>query len=174
MGDHALMLLGYCWAGADHEEGRRVLQPLLDATKPDVFIQDPVRWVDWQSATDSILGPGVRAYWKNAFLESLTDQVIDVLVEVAGAQTWVGTGTDLHHMGGAFGRVAEDATPFPNRAANYWLNIYGFWGDASDDERDIAWVRRLHAAVGPLGMGGAYVNAVAPDGGTSCGHHGRC
>jgi hypothetical protein len=38
-----------------------------------------------------------------------------------------GTGFDIHHMGGAFGRVPQDATPFPHRAALYWLNIYGFW-----------------------------------------------
>ena len=27
------------------------------------------------------------------------------------------TGVDVHHMGGAFGRVPEDATAFPNRSA---------------------------------------------------------
>ena len=32
------------------------------------------------------------------------------------------TGVDVHHMGGAFGRVPEDATAFPNRSA---LRAYG-------------------------------------------------
>jgi hypothetical protein len=43
--------------------------------------------------------------------------MIEALVEHIGAQAWYGTAADLHHMGGAFGRVAEDETAFPNRAA---------------------------------------------------------
>src|SRR5204863_8952618 len=165
MGDHALMLLGMAWAGSDHAEGERILGPLLEAVRPDVELRDPVRWLEWQSATDAILEKGVRAYWKNAFIETLTDPVIDILIERGLEQTWIGTGADLHHMGGAFSRVPEDATPFPNRGANYWLNIYGFWADAADDERDIAWVKRLNASIAPHAMGGAYVNAFAPDAG---------
>jgi hypothetical protein len=29
------------------------------------------------------------------------------------------------------GRVA--ATPFANRSASFWLNVYGFWTDPADD-----------------------------------------
>ena len=57
-------------------------------------------------------------------------------------------------MGGAYGRVPETDTPFPNRTAGFWLNIYGFWADAADDEHHIAWVRGLHAAAAPLAMTG--------------------
>ena len=32
-------------------------------------------------------------------------------------------------MGDAFGRVLEEATQFPNRAARSWLDIYGFGTD---------------------------------------------
>jgi hypothetical protein len=39
------------------------------------------------------------------------------------------TGIDIHHLEGAFGRVPEGATAFPNRSARYWLNVYGFWHD---------------------------------------------
>ena len=68
-------------------------------------------------------------------------------------------------MGGAYGRVADDATPFPNRSANYSLNIYEFWADAADDEHDVAWVCGLHGATTPSAMAGAYVNALVQDGG---------
>ncbi len=30
----------------------------------------------------------------------------------------MGIGFDIHHLGGAFGRVLQDATPFPNRVAS--------------------------------------------------------
>jgi hypothetical protein len=61
-------------------------------------------------------------------------------------------------MGGAFGRVPEEATPFPNRAARFWLNIYGFWPDPADDADRIAFVRGLSADMEPFATGGQYVN----------------
>jgi hypothetical protein len=61
-------------------------------------------------------------------------------------------------MGGAFGRVPEEATPFPNRAARFWLNIYGFWTDPADDDDRVAFVRGLNADMDPFATGGEYVN----------------
>ena len=92
-----------------------------------------------------------------------TDELIDTLVEHCGAQTWVGTAADLHHMGGAFGRVPEDATAFPNRSAQFWLNIYGFWPDAADDAARIAWVKGFSDAMRPHAMAGQYVNFLGHD-----------
>jgi len=163
LGDRVLMLVGFAWTGADHAEGEAVVAPLRVAVQPDVEMIEPARWVEWQSAFDFVLPKGIRAYWKNAFFEKLTDEFLDALIEVAGSQTSLGTGTDLHHMGGAFGRVAEDATPFPNRSAGYWLNMYANWYEPAEDDQQIAWVRGLHAATAPFSMGGAYVNAVAPE-----------
>jgi hypothetical protein len=163
MGAQVRMLLGFAWAGSDHAEGERAVAPLRTSAPPDVELLQPTRWVDWQSESDPILPKGVRAYWKNAFFERFSDKLQEVLIQHAGSQTWLGTGADLHHMAGAFGRVAETDTPFPNRSAGYWLNIYGFWADQADDEHHTAWVRGLHAATAPHSMAGAYVNAFAQD-----------
>jgi FAD/FMN-containing dehydrogenase len=165
LGDEVRMLLGFAWAGSDHDEGAQIVAPLRNSVPADIELIEPTRWVDWQSSVDSALPKGVRAYWKNAFFKDLSDGLIDAIIERAAVQTWLGTGTDLHHMAGAFGQVAEDATPFPNRSANYWLNIYGFWADAADDEHHTAWVRGLYDEVSPYAMGGAYVNAVVLEGG---------
>lgn len=166
-GDEVLMMVACVWCGTDHAEGARVLTSLRETAEPDVDMVEPTRWVEWQSASDPVLPKGVRAYWKNAFLADLDDAMLDELVEKASAQTWLGTGTDLHHFGGAYGRVPEDATPFPNRAAQYWLNIYGFWADAEDDAHHIAWVRGLHRSVQPFAMTGSYVNALTADRGSA-------
>jgi FAD/FMN-containing dehydrogenase len=88
------------------------------------------------------------------------------VVQRAAEQQWRGTAFDIHHLGGAFGRVAEDATPFPNRAAGYWLNIYGFWDDPADDDARIAFVRALAADMAPFAAGGQYVNFAAQERGT--------
>jgi FAD/FMN-containing dehydrogenase len=164
LGNRVLMFLGFAWAGADHARAEDVVATLRKAAKPDVEVLEPTRWLAWQSAFDDLLPKGVRAYWKNASFARLDDGLIATLVERAGAQTWYGTAADLHHMGGEFGSVAEDATPFPNRSAQYWLNIYGFWGDAADDPARVAWVRGFGAAATPHAMTGQYVNFLGDEG----------
>ena len=163
LGDRVLMFLGFAWAGADRAEGMAVIERLQAACPPDVGVMDPTRWLAFQSAFDAAMPKGVRAYWRNASFERFDGAMIDALVEHCGAQTWVGTAADLHHMGGAFGRVAEDATAFPNRSAEFWLNIYGFWPDAGDDAARIAWVKGFSDAMRPHAMAGQYVNFLGHD-----------
>jgi FAD/FMN-containing dehydrogenase len=163
LGDRVLMLLGFAWAGPDRREGEAVIGRLQAACPPDVAVTDPTRWITFQSAFDTAMPKGVRAYWRNAWFERMDGQVIDSLVEGCGAQSWFGTAADLHHMGGAFGRVPEDATAFPDRSAGFWLNIYGFWPDAADDPARTAWVKGFSDAVRPHAMATQYVNFLGHD-----------
>jgi FAD/FMN-containing dehydrogenase len=163
LGDRALMFLGFAWAGADRAEGEAVIARLRAASSPDVAVLDPTRWLAFQSAFDAAMPKGVRAYWRNASFDRFDGPMVDTLVEHCGAQDWIGTAADLHHMGGAFGRVAEDATAFPNRAARFWLNIYGFWSDPAHDAARIAWVKEFSDAMRPHAMAGQYVNFLGHD-----------
>jgi len=163
LGDRVLMFLGFAWAGVDRAEGEAVIERLQTACPPDVAVLDPTRWIAFQSAFDSAMPNGVRAYWRNHSFDRLDRPMIETLVEHCGAQSWVGTAADLHHMGGAYGRVAEEATAFPNRAADYWLNIYGFWPDADDDDARVAWVKGFSDAMRPYAMTGEYVNFLGAD-----------
>ena len=163
LGDRVLMFLGFAWAGSDRGEGEAVIGRLQTACPPDVAVLDPTRWIAFQSAFDAILPKGVRAYWRNASFDRLDGRMIDTLVEACGRQTWFGTAADLHHMGGAYGRVAEDETAFPNRSAEFWLNIYGFWPDALDDAARVEWVRESSDAMSPYAIAGQYVNFLGHD-----------
>jgi FAD/FMN-containing dehydrogenase len=158
LGDRALMFLGFAWAGAEPAEGMAVIDRLRAACVPDVAILDPVRWPAFQSGFDTAMPKGVRAYWRNAYFDRFDGPMIDTLIEHCGAQTWVGTAADLHHMGGAFGRVPENATAFPNRSAQFWLNIYGFWPDAREDAARVAWVKGFSDAMQPHAVTGQYIN----------------
>ena len=75
------------------------------AAPPDIEVLQPTTWTAWQSAADSLFPKGVRAYWKNTSFDRLDDATIEVIVDRAPEQTWRGTAFDIHHMGGAFGRV---------------------------------------------------------------------
>ena len=169
MGSRALLFMGLAWAGPDRAQGQAAIERLRAACPPDATLLDPTTWRTFQSAFDAILPNGVRAYWRNASFAGLDDGLIDALVEHLGAQTWFGTAADLHHMGGAFGRVAEDETAFPNRAAQYWLNVYGFWDDPADDAHRTEWVKRTSDAVRPHAMVGQYVNFLGHDEGDAFG-----
>ena len=158
LGDHPLMLLGFAWASPDLDAGREIVERLRRAAPPDAEAVEPAPWTTWQSAADELFPRGVRGYWKNTSFDRFDDDVIEIIVRRGAEQTWRGTGFDIHHMGGAVARVDEDATPFPNRGARFWLNIYGFWPDAADDEARIAFVRGFAAEMEPFASGGQYVN----------------
>jgi len=163
LGTEVLMFLGFAWAGPDRAAGESVLGRLQAACPPDVAVLDPTRWRAFQSAFDAAMPVPSRAYWRNHSFDRFDEAMIDALVEHCGSQTMVGTAADLHHMGGAYGRVAEHATAFPNRAAQFWLNMYGFWADAADDEAGTAWVKGVSEAMRPFAMAGQYVNFLGAD-----------
>jgi FAD/FMN-containing dehydrogenase len=165
LGDLPLMFLGFAWAGADRIAGEAVVARMQAVCAPDTAVLDPARWIAFQSAFDGAMPKGARAYWRNAWFDRLDDGVIDALVAHCGAQAWVGTAADLHHMGGAFARVPEEATAFPSRSAAFWLNIYGFWESAQDDPARVAWVKGFSDAVRPHAAPGQYVNFLGHDDG---------
>ena len=158
MGDQPLLLIGFAWASLDRAAGEALVARLRDLAPPDDEEVGDVRWLDWQAAFDPVFPKGVRAYWRNTSFQRLDEDVIDVLARRGAEQSWVGTGFDVHHLGGAFSRVPEDATPFPNRSARFWLNIYGFWNDAADDAARTAFVRGMSAEMEPFSTGGHYTN----------------
>jgi FAD/FMN-containing dehydrogenase len=165
MGDEAVLIVAFAWASDDHERGRAVVRDFTDKAPPDDEETGPVPWTEWQTALDDAFPKGSRGYWKNASLPRLDEETIDVIVSYAEQLTWVGTGIDLHHLEGAFARVPEDATAFPNRSARFWLNIYGFWQDPGQDERLSDFARRMHAALLPFAEQGEYVNFLGAEAG---------
>ncbi|MDM7990746.1 FAD-binding oxidoreductase [Arthrobacter sp. zg-Y877] len=158
LGDQPLMVAGFVWSGAEEGAGVELVDRLAAAAPPDADLRATMPWRSWQSSADMLFPPGVRAYWKNAAIDRLDQAAIDALVRAGSDQTWRGTAFDLHHLGGAYGRVAEEDTAFPTRSAPFWLNIYGFWEDPADDDAHTAFIRQVAASVEPFSSGAQYVN----------------
>jgi len=163
LGNDVVMFVGFAWAGADRRDGEAWLAGLQAACAPDVATVDPTTWVAYQSSMDAVFPTGSRAYWRNASFDRFDGPMIETVIEHCGAQTWVGTGADVHHMGGAFGRVPEDATAYPSRAGQFLLNVYGFWSDPADDPAGTRWVKEFSEAMRPHAIEGQYVNFLGHD-----------
>lgn len=158
LGSEPLLIVGCAWASDDLATGLACLDELRAACPPDDEVIGPTPWREWQSAFDPVFPKGVRAYWRNVALERLDDEVVDVLVRRGAEQTWIGTAFDVHHMGGAFGRLGIRDSPFPSRSAPFWVNVYGFWTDAVDDPARVAFVRGMADDLERFSTGGHYVN----------------
>jgi FAD/FMN-containing dehydrogenase len=162
-----ILALSWCWAGRDMAEGERAVRELIDAD-PDAVLAGSTPWLDLQTGADDLFPKGVHAYFKSIYFDEFPDEAIDVLVEYSRRRSSVIAGTDIHQLGGAYGRVADDATAFGRRDANYILNVWGVWDAAKhDDAEQIAWVRDFIAAFEPHGNGGHYVNFLGAEEGES-------
>lgn len=158
LGPAPWMIIGCAWANADHRPGQELIDRLRDAAPPDQDEVGPTPWPEWQSAMDGLFPKGSRGYWKNVSFSRLDDEVIDVVAGFASEVAWQGTGIDIHLLGGAFSRVPEEETAYPNRSARYLLNIYGFWPRPEDDVRLTEFARKAHGSMQPFAEHGEYLN----------------
>lgn len=144
-----------CYAG-DPAEGARLLEPIKAAVgEPLLDALGPLAYTEQQSRMDQGYPRGDYHYWRSCFLDDLTDQVIDVLVDRA-SDIWAPPALELivEHMGGAI--TAGDGA-FAHRDANYDVLIAANWTDPADQDRCVAWARDTAAALEPHSRGG-YVN----------------
>jgi hypothetical protein len=106
---------------------------------------------------------GLHRYWRSAFTERISDEVVDVLVE--GAATFSSPLSSLlfFHMHGAATRVPATETAFAARRPQWDVDAIGQWTDGAESARHIAWVRALWTRLEPNLLGSAYSNHLAED-----------
>jgi FAD/FMN-containing dehydrogenase len=145
-------------------DGEAALAPIAGELGEPVFSTvSPKPYAVHQKMFDPAVQHGWHYYWKSHTLDSLTDEVVDIVVEHASAITSPMTTVPVFTLGGAVARVAEDATAFPNRQAQHDINIVGAWmPDDTDPDRHIEWVRGFFAALEPHSAG-FYVNFTNDD-----------
>ena len=90
--------------------------------------------------------------------ETFSDEAIDRLIALIAEAPSALTTLDLWAMGGAFSRIAPDATAFAHRDAAMNIGIEANWADTADDEANIAWARRVTQELEPFSTGGQYLN----------------
>jgi FAD/FMN-containing dehydrogenase len=157
-----VLVLAMCYAG-DLAQGEKATAELRKLGKPIVDVVAPNPFAGWQQAFDPLLTPGARNYWKSHDFIELSDPAIAVLLQAVRQLPGPECEVFIAHVGGAAGRVAADATAFPQRSSHFVMNVHSRWREASMDKACTDWARKLFDAAAPHSAGTAYVNFMPAD-----------
>ncbi|HEX6475398.1 MAG TPA: FAD-binding oxidoreductase [Candidatus Limnocylindria bacterium] len=155
--------IGVCFVG-DPADDEALLAPLRGLGTPLYDSLARKAFTVHQSMFDTSVPPRNGYYWKSHYLEGLSDGAIEATVDhhLRAPQPW--SYSLLGQLGGAIGRMANDATAYPHRAAPFIININGVDDDPAHDDEVIAWARGTFDALAPFSTGGVYVNFVGNEG----------
>ena len=117
-------------------------------------------YLEVQTAHDLVFAWGRRSYIGGRNAADVRPAALDELVELVA--TAPGDGSfSATALGGAIGRVPEDATAYAGRGAMFDVNADIAWTDPGLDDASRDWARRVMAVVEPDATLGAYANGHA-------------
>ncbi len=114
-------------------------------------------YLEVQTSHDLVFAWGSRSFITSHFGNDIRAQALEELVELVAAAPGVSSVTATA-LGGAIGRVSEEATAYTGREAAFDLSADSDWTDPADDEANKDWCRRAIAVLEPDRTLGAYAN----------------
>ena len=116
-----------------------------------------VPYLGVQTAHDLAFAWGSRSFIKShngtGVRPEALDELVELVADVPGEATF-----SITALGGAIGRVPEDATAYAGRDAPFELSADSSWSDPALDQANADWCRRAMAVVEPDRTLGAYAN----------------
>jgi len=148
-----------CWAG-DPADGEQVVKPLRGLGRVVTDLLGEIPYVALQSLLDELWGPGSANYFTSAFIDRLPDDAISTFADFHQKSADLPAQAELHihHLGGAMGRVPEDATAFTDRTSPYIVNCIARTPEAKDLPPVRDWAVATRDAMAAYGAGQVYVN----------------
>lgn len=163
---HPLVGFAICYNGPV-DEGEQAIAAIRAFGDPVAGEVGAMPYTALQRMLDEGFPPGLQVHWRSEFLQSLTDDFIEMAVSAYERVPSPLSALLLEQFGGAVRRVPADATAFDQRDADYNLVIVSRWADPADAERNVAWARETSEAARPFTNGRVYVNYIgvgeAPD-----------
>jgi hypothetical protein len=157
-GKRLLLMIVMYLGDSKSEEGGQLVERLIKVGKPAAQAMTEMPFgARVQRLLDPEFPNGNRYYTKEAHINSLPEEALQVLVERWGEMKMSGE-IEIIGLGGAMARVPEDATAFPNRHHNWWLNFALHWDDASEDVQNVGQIRAANDALKPWLGSGIYAN----------------
>lgn len=152
-----------CYCG-DPANAESALKPLREFGSPIADTLALIPRIEMQTMFDSGFPYGNRNYWKSSFIDELTDDAIDLIVEHANRITSPLSALMIeYYYGGPSSQIGETETAFAHRNAQYDLGIIGQWQKADEDAEHMNWVRSAYSALEPYSNGRIYANLIGID-----------
>ncbi|MCU1515600.1 MAG: FAD-linked oxidase [Pseudarthrobacter sp.] len=151
-----------CYAGPV-EDGEHVIRPLKEFGSPVLDFCRPKPFLEHQKMFDPSFPHGWSYYVRSCDIAALSDGVIDIMAEYGMRITSPVTSVALWQLGGAVGRIDDDATAFNGRNAGFTFNINGNSKTAEGFDAERQWARDYWSALAPHHTG-VYVNFLMEEG----------
>jgi FAD/FMN-containing dehydrogenase len=145
------------------QDAERALKPFRTFGPPLADMVAPTPYVQLQQLFDPGMPPGLHIYWTASFLKTLTDEVIDIVVDAFAQMPTPLCVLLLETLGGAVRRVPADETAFTLRDGDHNLAIVGRWTDPADRDKTIAWAKQVRQRLEPHSSESGYVNYLPED-----------
>ena len=140
------------------EEGEAVIEPLRELAEPLADFSERMPYTDFQQLFDEDYPDGMRYYWKSLYLDSLSQDVIDRIIEWAEAAPSPLSTVDVWPLGGAIADVDSGESAFAGRDAPYILGVEANWEDPEQDEANVTWARECLDEMRQFSDGSVYLN----------------
>jgi hypothetical protein len=155
------LLLGY---NGPLKDGEEILGPARRFGEPLADLVGSVPYAARQTMLDAPNAEhGLHRYWRSAFTERISDELIEAVVDGASSFTSPLSALIFFYMHGAATRPLPTETAFAARRAQWDFDLIGQWSDAATSDQHIAWVRALWLRCEPHLLGRVYVNHLAAD-----------
>jgi FAD/FMN-containing dehydrogenase len=135
------------------DEGESVIAPFRALAEPIADMVRPMRYPELYAGPEPEARFGSGA---NFFADSLEPAGPETILEWLPKSTAMLKAVQLRVLGGAAGRVADDATAFAHRDRRLFVNIAAMFADGAEQDAQDAWAADLAAALGRDGSG-SYV-----------------
>lgn len=157
-----IVVISYNHSGAG-EDVERDLAPLHRGPKPASATATSEPYLTAQRSSDLALAWGSRTAILGGYVADCSPAVLDAFVghveHVPGDSS-----ISITAMGGAIGRVGDDAMAFTGRTAPFDVSPDTSWSDPALDGANLDWVHQAMAIVEPDLLPGRYINELSDAG----------
>src|SRR5215204_2991512 len=109
--------------------GEAVVEPLRRVGPPIADLVRPMTYLEVQSLIDPLFPPGLCQYWKSSFVQELSDEAIDTIIDHFASVSSPLTLVILDQLGGAVDRVGSGESAFGYREADHDFLNTSLWRD---------------------------------------------
>jgi hypothetical protein len=157
----AALILGY---NGPIPDGEKIFAPARQFGTPIADLVGPMPYSTRQRLLDDPNAThGLQRYWRSAWTEGISDDLIDLLVEGASKFSSPLSAIIFFYVHGVAARVAPGETAFAARRTQWDFDVIGQWMNAAESAGHITWVKSLWSQLEPHLLGTAYVNHLSSD-----------